>query len=75
MMKLEYSAPVIRCRQIHTANCFMLRASFSETEFIIESSSAPADITLVPAGTETDITYEHYDAWGDAKKNGIFDWD
>ena len=74
MMKLEYSAPVIRCRQIHTANCFMLRASMGEDSPPIEqSSSAPTDLSDPVSGDGVD--HVHYDAWGDAKKNNSFDWD
>lgn len=75
MKKLDYSAPVIHCRQIHTASCIMLKASLSETDFIYQGTSAPTETTLVPAGTESDIAYEHYDAWGDAKKNFSSDWE
>ena len=70
MKKQEYSAPVIRCRQIHTANCFMLRASMGEDSPPIEQAETGGAGPVVD-----DPSAGVGEAWGDAKH--VFDslWD
>lgn len=69
-MKTTYVRPEVAVRRLDMPTHTLLTASMGG-ETITQSKEAPEVETVDPVSNDG-IVYEHYDAWGDAKKHGFF---
>ena len=78
-MKETYLKPEIGVRKCFLEQPLMV-VNASELG-ITQAKSTDTPVVDTPSLKTDDLTdgggtaIPHYDAWGDAKKNGIFDWD